>query len=566
MLKRPKRSLLMLSVICLSLLAMILSACGAQGTVAPTSTAPVKGGTWIDEVPAAPGSLLPQGSDTTYSVLIDQAIYTPLFYGDPLGQVHPGLVTEIPTVANGGASADLKTWTFKFRSGLKWSDGQPLDARDLAYSFKTWNDPTFGEKFTSGFADVVSTDVSADNLSLTMHLDKPIGPFVANFVDANPGTPLPMHVFSSMKPADILKTPDGQLPHVTSGPFMIDQANSTSQQVYTVVRNPNYYQAGLPYLDKIVFRIANDPDTILKDAQAGQITSSWFIDISKIDAYKAIPGYTAAPDKVSAGFEALWMNENNPALKDVNVRHAIALAIDHDKLISVARNGLATKLCTDHPSSVVPGYQANAPCPAFDPAAANTLLDQSGWVKGSDGVRAKGALRLDFKYTTTTLAWRKTDQVIVQQDLQAIGIKTTLVNQPGSTFFSTTLPQGVPGVYDIGEFEQTFSYDADDSGNLQCSAIPTKANSYAGGNYAFYCNKTADALFNQELSTTDPAVRQDAFNKLHQIYLTDFPFITEYAPVDATIVKNTAHNYASGPEGAQETVNVWNWWCTAGTC
>lgn len=548
-------------------LIMILSACGATGTpVNQTNTQPVKGGTWVDDVPAAPGSLLPQGSDTTYSTLIDQAIYTPLFYGDALGHVHPGLVSEIPTVANGGASADLKTWTFKFRPGLKWSDGQPLDARDLAYSFQTWNDPTFGEKFTTGFADVTSTDVSPDNLTITMHLDKPIGNFVSNFVDANPGTPLPMHHFSSMKPADILKTPDSQLPTVTSGPFMISVNESVSQEKYTVVRNPNYYQPGLPYLNEIVFNIVNDPATILKDAQAHQITSSWFLDVSQISTFQAITGYTVAKDQVSAGYEAIWMNQNNPALKDLDVRKAIAMAIDHNKLIAVARNGFATPLCTDHPASLVPGYQANANCPKFDPAAANALLDQDGWVKGPDGVRTKGSLRLDFKYTTTTLAWRKTDQTLVQQDLNAIGIKTTLVNQPGSTFFGTTLPQGVPGTYDLAEFEQTYSYDADDSSALDCVSIPSAANSFGGQNYSFTCNKAADALYNQELATTDPAVRQAVFNQLHAIYLSTFPFITEYAPTNATIVKNTAHNYASGPMGAQETVNVWNWWCTGGTC
>jgi len=568
MFKRPEPRLLILSLSILSMLVLLLSSCGAQGTAVPTPNAsqPVKGGTWIDDVPAAPGSLLPQGSDTTYSVLIDQAIYAPYFYGDAQGHIHPGIVSEIPTVANGGASADLKTWTFKLLPNLKWSDGQPLTADDLAYSFKTFNDPTFGEKFTTGFADIVSTTVSADKLSITMHLDKPIGNFVSNFVDANPGAPLPEHIFGSMKPGDILKSADAQLPHVTNGPFMIDQSASTSQQQYTVVRNPYYYQAGKPYLDKIVFRVVNDTDTILKDAQAGQITSSWFLDVSQINTYKAITGYTTAPDQVSAGYEALWFNENNPALKDVDVRKAIAMSIDRDKLIAVARNGFANSLCTDHPASLVPGYEPNAPCPKYDPAAANALLDSDGWVKGSDGVRSKGGLRLDFNYTTTTLAWRKTDQTLVQQDLQAIGIKTTLVNQPGSTFFGDTLPQGKPGTYDIAEFEQTYSYDADDSSTLDCNAIPSAANSFGGQNYAFYCNHALDPLYNQELGSTDPAVRQAAFDKIHQIYLTDFPFVTEYAPVNATIVKNTAHNYASGPMGAQETVNVWNWWCTGGKC
>src|SRR5439155_23371888 len=326
MFKRPKSSLLRLALAILSTLIMLLSACGAQGTPATTTSQPVKGGTWIDDVPAAPGSLLPQGSDTTYSVLIDQAIYRALFYGDSLGHVHPGLAVDIPTVAHGGASADLKTWTFKLKPNLKWSDGQPLNAEDLAYSFKTFNDPAFGEKFTTGFADIVSTDVSADKLSITMHLDKPIGNFVSNFVDANPGAPLPKHIFASMLPDAILKSSDSQLPRVTNGPFMIKADESTAQQQYTVVRNPNYYQPGLPYLDKIVFRIVNNPDTILKDVQAHEITSNWFLDVSKVDAYKAVSGYTVIPDKVPAGYEALWMNQNYPALKDVNVRKAIAMA------------------------------------------------------------------------------------------------------------------------------------------------------------------------------------------------------------------------------------------------
>lgn len=567
MLKKTKLRHLAIAFCLVALPMLILSSCGAQGTKAPTTAGqPVRGGTWIDDVPAAPGSLLPQGSDTTYSVLIDQAIYAPLFYGDALGHVHAGIATSIPTVQNGGASADLKTWTFKLLPNLKWSDGMPLNADDLVFSFNTYKDPKFGAKFTTGFDDIVSMDESADKLSVTMHLDKPIGNFVSNFVDANPGAPLPKHVFASMPVDSILKSPDSQLPHVTNGPFMIKADESTSQQQYTVVRNPYYYQPGLPYLDKIVFRIVNNPDTILADAQAHQITSAWFLDVSKINAYKAITGYTTAPDQVSAGYEALWFNQNNPALKDVNVRKAIAMSIDHNKLISVARNGFATNLCTDHPASLVPGYQANAPCPAFDPAAANALLDQAGWVKGADGVRSKGGLRLDFKYTTTTLFWRKTDQVIVQQNLAAIGIKTTLVNTPGSTFFGSVLPQGKPGTYDIAEFEQTYSYDADDSSTLDCAAIPSAANSFGGQNYAFWCDPATTPLYNQELSSTDPAVRQDAFNKLHQIYLTEFPFATEYAPINATIVKDTAHNYASGPMGAQETVNVWNWWCTGGVC
>lgn len=572
MFKRPNVRFSMIAFSLFSVLVLLLSACGATGTPAPTGTGnggtPVKGGTWIDDIPAGPGSLLSNGSDTTYSVVIDQALYAPLFYGDPQGHIHPGIVQDIPTVANGGASADLKTWTFKLRPGLKWSDGQPLTADDIAFSVKMYNDPKFGAKFTVPFSDIVSSKVSADKLSITFTLDKPIGPFVPPWVDANPGGLLPAHKFQSMAAGDILKSADSQLPTVVNGPFMIKPDATTAQQQYTLVRNPNYYLAsqGYPYLDSVVFRVVDNPDTILKDVQSGAIDSSWFIDISKVDAYKAAQNYTVVPDAVSAGYEALWFDQNNPALKDVNVRKAIAMAIDQQKLITTARNGYAKPLCTDHPASVVPGYEANAPCPKYDPAAANALLDQAGWVKGSDGVRAKGGVRLDFKYTTTTLGWRKTDQLINQAQLSAIGIKTTLVNTPGSTFFGSVLPQGKPGTYDIGEFEQTYTYDADDSSTLNCANIPSAANSFGGQNYSFWCDKQADALFNQELGTTDPNVRQDAFNKLHQIYLTQFPFVTEYAPVDVSVAKNVTHNYLPGPMGAAETVNLWTWWCNGGKC
>jgi hypothetical protein len=75
--------------------------------------------------------------------------------------------------------------------------------------------------------------------------------------------------------------------------------------------------------------------------------------------------------------------------------------MDHQVLINTARPGAAVQLCTDHGQGYHPGYEPNAPCPKFDVAGANALLEADGWVKGSDGVRTRGAQRLEFKYSTT---------------------------------------------------------------------------------------------------------------------------------------------------------------------
>jgi peptide/nickel transport system substrate-binding protein len=565
MLKRPK-SRLTPAFSLLTVLLLLLSACGAQGTPTQTNNGggkPVKGGTWIDDLYEPVKSLIPNGVSETFADLIDQSIYTPLLTGDTTGKIIPALATEVPTVANGDVSADLKTWTYKIRPGVTWTDGQPVDARDVDFTWKLWNNPKFGASSTTGYNLITKTDVSSDNLKITFHLSQPFVAFNSAWADGLVA-PLPAHHFSSMAPDAILKSPDNLNPSVTDGPFMMSESKPGDH--FTVVRNPHYYQAsaGLPYLDKIVFRLIPDQNTILKDFQAGTITSAWFLDVTKTPAYKALANYHLVSNPNASNFEAMYFNLDNPALKDVTVRKAMATAINYNALIQTARRGQAVPLCTDHGKAYVPGYQADAVCPKYDPTAANTMLDQAGYTKGADGVRSKNGLRLEFKYSTTANnPWRAADETILQQNFAAIGVKINIQNYSADTYFGSVLPNGK---FDIGEFEDSWTYDADDSALFACNQIPSAANSFGGGNYSRYCNKQLDALFQKELSSGDQNTRQQVFNQIHQIYLTDFPFITLYGPTDIAVAKNTVHNYLPGPEGASETVNVWQWWCTNGTC
>ncbi len=565
MIKKLRPRFLMMAFSFFSVLILILSACGASGTPSPSGATgkPVKGGTWIDDVYENVKNLIPNGVSETYADMIDQSLYLPLLSGDTSGKINPALATEVPSVANGDVSADLKTWTYKIRPGVVWTDGQPVDARDVDFTWKLWNNPKFGAATTTGYNLITSADVSSDNLKITFHLSQPFVAFNSVWTDGLTA-PMPAHHFSSMSPDAVQKSPDHLNPTVTDGPFMMKE--SVPGDHFTVVRNPKYYRAseGLPYLDQIVFRLIPDQNTILKDFQSGSITSSWFLDVTKTSVYKSLPNYHIATNPISPNFEAMYFNLDNPAFKDVTVRKAMAMAIDHNALIQTARRGQAVPLCTDHGKAFVPGYQADAPCPKYDPAAANSLLDQAGYTKGSDGIRAKNGKRLEFKYSTTANnPWRAADETILQQNFQAIGIKLNIQNYSADTYFGTILPEGK---FDIGEFENSWTYDPDDSSLFSCSQIPSSANSFSGGNYMRYCNKDLDALFQKELSTGDANTRQQVFNQIHQIYLTDFPFIALYGPADLAVAKNTTHNYLPGPEGASETVNLWNWWCTDGKC
>ena len=564
--KRPRPRLLMMSFSLVALLVLILSACGAPSTSSSStsgaSATPVRGGVWTDDLFEEPDSLLPNASSETFSDMVDNSIYAPLFLGDASGGITPGIVTRLPSVANGDVSSDLKIWTFHLKSGLTWSDGQPEDARDVNFTWRLWVGGKYTVASTTGFNLITSADVSSDNLSITFHLSQPFEPFLSIWTDGI-NSPMPAHIYSSMAPASIETSKENLNPTVTSGPFMLSE--SVPGDHYTVVRNPNYYLGpGLPYLDKIVFRVVTNQNTILKDFQAGTIDSAWFLDVTKFLAYQQLaPTYKIYTNPHASNYEAFYFDFHNPILgTDLAVRKAMAMAIDHNALIQTARRGYAVPLCTDHGQAYVPGYEANAPCPAFDPTAAGNLLTQDGWAMGSDGLRHKGGKTLEFKYSTTANNfWRADDELVLQQNMNAIGIKLDIQNYPASTFFGTFLTDGKPGTYDIAEFESALSYDADDYSVQACSQIPP-----AGFNITFYCNKQLDALYAQEESTLDPTARQAAFNQIHQIYLTDYPFVVLYSPIDVSMSKNTTHNYAPGPEGATETVGVMNWWCTNGQC
>jgi peptide/nickel transport system substrate-binding protein len=543
-----------------------------SGATTPTV---VRGGIWTDDFVGDPDSLIPNGGLQEASALIDQALYLPLFYGDAQGVVHPAAATEVPTVQNGDISADAKTWTFHLRPHLVWSDGQPYDARDVDYTWRLWKSPKFGAANPMGSLglDLISgAEVSADHLSITFHLKQAYAPFLSLWWVDGILAPLPAHHFSAMAPEAILKSPDNLNPQITSGPFLMSE--SMPGDHYTLVRNPNYYLAsqGLPYLEKVIFRIV-DRDTLLKDLQADTITSAWLEDVRQVPVYQRLSNYTLVTPPTDSAFEAMYFNFHNTVLAShLEVRQAMAMAIDHQALIEVARHGIASPLCTDHGSALHPGYQPDVGCPVFDPAAANKLLDDYGWVKGPDGVRTRGGQRLEFEYSTALSVnpYRLDAEAIIERNFKAIGIQLAIQNYPGDMFFGSLLPGGkaspptgaVAGRYDIAEFAVNFGYDPDDSSLLSCDQIPPKGAS----NIDFYCNPTLDALYKQELATADPGLRQQLFKQIHQIYLTELPFIVLFgAPIDFAMVRKGTHNYQHGSiEGG--TINIWQWWCDTGQC
>ncbi|MBV9228085.1 MAG: peptide ABC transporter substrate-binding protein, partial [Chloroflexi bacterium] len=223
MLKKHRPRFLMIAFSCASALLLLLSACGPQGTpIASTNSngQPVRGGVWVDDLVNEPDSFIPNATIQTFAQEVMQSIYAPLFVGTSDGGIQPGIATAVPTIANGGVSADAKTWTFHLRPNLVWSDGQPLNADDVDFTWKLWQNKKFAASNTTIVNHIASADVSADKLTITFHLKDSFAPFLPLWTDGG-FAPLPKHYFENIPPDQIKKSPDNLKPSVTSGPFIM---------------------------------------------------------------------------------------------------------------------------------------------------------------------------------------------------------------------------------------------------------------------------------------------------------------------------------------------------------
>ncbi|HXT34216.1 MAG TPA: peptide ABC transporter substrate-binding protein [Chloroflexota bacterium] len=544
---KPTRILGPMAVAGLLVAGGMLPMASHSSTHAAHLSGPVKGGTMIDGLYEEPDRLIPNTSSMTYALNVDTSLFSPLFYTDNKGVLFAGLAASIPTVANGGISKDLMTYTFKLRPGLLWSDGQPLDARDVDYSWKTWVNKDLNANTNVGLAQIKSSTVSADNLSITFHLSSPSISFVADWTDQY--FPMPAHILSSMTAKQLNTAKFTFQPTVDSGPFII-QSRKAGDNI-TEVPNPHYYQPGKPYLSKLIFRIIPDQVAITNALSAHEIDASWFLDVSQASTLEHISGYTYV-NGLAPNIEQGLLNLKNPILQDVRVRQALEYGLNRQAMATDVWHG-AIPLASDEMPSLFSFDPSIKPYP-YDPAKAGQLLDAAGWKMGSDGRRHKNGKTLSLRYSTTARNnWRAQDELIALTDYQQLGIDLRIVNYPSDTYFGSILPGGN---YDIGEFENNAYYDPDISiyNAFDSSQVPPH-----GSNWGWYVNPTYDKLITQEEGTADQAQRKVIFSKMQQIMHDQLPSLWYYDPPNIYEYRNTLHNYMPGPYSG-ECWNTQDWY------
>jgi peptide/nickel transport system substrate-binding protein len=561
----------------LVLFSMVLAGCGTSSTGGTSTIQPKSGGSIVDGISQEPSSLMVAQSTQTFADLVDTAIWTPFIYVNDKSNFVGGVLKEVPSAANGDiqvqndASGNPKTesLTLKFRSGLKWSDGQPLTSADGAFTFKVLSDPTYNGKQAFPASEISST-TTPDGLTMQVQLNTIDVSFISLALNsAISSALLPQHVYATTAPAEISKV---YPPTVTNGAFTVKEEIKGDH--ITVVKNPNFYLAPKPYLDQITFKFFPDANTEVTALQAGQIQTAYFLPVTSLPTLKTIPGYKVWTPPSSTNWEAWYFNLSNPVLADVNVREALAAGFDVKSEITDIQKGNAVPTCDDgvgtvawEPNLVQNGdYCAYGPdgTVGFNPTKSGQLLDAAGWTMGSDGYRHKAGKTLEFRMSTTSgRQYRLDSEQLAQAAWKAIGVKIDITNFPSSVLFGPVLfPSDTKYLHsnnqwDISEFENSLGSVDPDTHTIWSSNQTPPA---GGSNLMYYNNPQVDAWEAQQLKTIDQTARVQLFHQIHAQVLKDVPTFYLYAPLDISVYAANLHNYAPISLAPAETWNVWEWW------
>jgi len=432
---------------------------------------------------------------------------------DDQNNPHPVLVKEMPSEENGGISPDGRVITLKLRDDIVWSDGKPITSEDFAFTYEMTMSPKNTVASTFPY-DKLEKVEAPDPKTVVMTFKEPFAAWQATLWHGL----LPAHVLRPVfeKEGTIDNAEWNRAPTVGCGPFVFKEWESGS--FIRFVANKKYW-LGRPKIDEIFIRIVPDDASQVAALKAGDADLGTFI------AYSDIPTLEQAGVqmvKVFSGYNEGWYfylhpEKGHPALKDVKVRQAIALAFDRFSVCKDLLLGLTKPPAT---------YWANTPWQdptlepwPYDPERAKQLLDEAGWKDtNGDGVRDKDGVELVLTLGTTTREIRRDVQAVAQQQLAQVGIKLELANADSDIFFGS-YGEGGPcatGQYDIFEYSTVTNYPDPETADWLCSEIPSDENP-SGVNWQAVCDEELDGLFKLQATQVDPAERQQTFHKITRL-------------------------------------------------
>lgn len=524
----------------------VVAGCSKVGTSTSTSSQSVN--PWTEHgvlrivANQEPNALLRLFSNQAAADDVTALLFEPMFRYDERGNAVPALATEFPTQKNGLISKDGLRITFKLQPNARWSDGQPVTANDVIFTWHAIVDGNNPVVTTAGY-DGIKTMIADNPHQVTMVLKKPYGPSVFLFSEGS-FPPLPAHLLARYQRIDRL--PYDSNP-VGDGPYVLKQWVHGSDLIFSP--NPLYWR-GKPKVDEVDIRIIPNSVTDVSELKTHEIDVLDGVSKNLVGQLSSIDGIRVMK-QLSANYRHLDFNLHNPILAQVTVRRAIAQSVDFDKIIRDVYHGLGVRA-----STVIPpmSWAANdlKPLP-YDPSGARASLDAAGWKVGPGGIRVRNGVRMSLSMSTATenLPNQMAEQ-IVAAELHDIGIEVTIKNYATSILFAPDGPL-YGDKYDMAWIVNTEGTDPDFLGLVGCGYMPPH-----GANTDFYCNPKVDALLEDAQVHYDFAARKRDYDAASKILVQEVPYVVVYWDVNVVAENTDVKNYKPSPF-ITDNWNAWEW-------
>jgi peptide/nickel transport system substrate-binding protein len=439
------------------------------------------------------------------------------------------------------SSSDGLTWTYKIRSGMKWSDGEPMTADDVKYTIDRANEEAWNSH-VSITANLTATLVDENTLEIKTSVPDPRLPALGAYI-------IPKHIYEKVSAED--------LPNYTAedkiggGPFML---GDVQKEFTSLVRNPNWF-GKKPAMDEVIFRFYADQNSQFQALKSGEIDA---LDGVPEQSYASIEngGEITGIAGNQGGFSELSMNsgcssapgDGHPALKEIKVRQAVNYAIDRDLLVEKTLVGHGIPGTAIVPSAD-PSWDLKVPNGklfAYDPDKANALLDEAGWKDSNgDGTRDKDGTELKLRFFDRTQGdgGRNTDFLVGW--LRDVGIATEVTSMDDDAL-TAAIGQNE---FDMFTWGWVPFVDPDAELSYFVTSQATTDPEVVGYNDANWCNEEYDALYEQQHVELDPAKRHDIVQKMLEIMYEEAPYAVLYKYDDLQAIRSDRwENFVRQPE------------------
>jgi peptide/nickel transport system substrate-binding protein len=485
----------------------------------------------------APSILNPFLSGGTKDVESASMILEPLARYDENGNLTPWLVTEIPTVENGGVSEDLTSITWNITPGIAWSDGTPFTANDVVFTGDYCMDPDGGCAQLTKFAGVTSIE-AIDDLTVKITFEGstpfPYGPFVGGESPI-----LQAAQFADCMGAKAPECTEENFNPIGTGPFVV--TDFRPNDVIQMAANENYRDPAKPAFATVTFKGGGDATAAGRAVmETGEFDYAWNLQLAPDVIAKMEEAGKGTP---VAGFgplvERIMLNNTNPDpalgpderavikphpfLGDPAVYQAMSMAIDRPLLVEIGYGQAGKVTCNWVPAPEV--YASTSmTCDTQDIAGANAMLDEAGYLDtDGDGIReTPDGVPMSILYQTSTNAVRQDFQALIKQWWSEIGIETELRNVNASVFFGGD--PGSPDTFqkfyaDVQMYANTFNGTDPQSylGNMLCDKSPRPASQWQGENISRWCSDEYEALYAQLTQTAGIEQRAEIAKQLNDM-------------------------------------------------